>query len=127
MIDLSPNASALSHQRAQMAAELVRGCPEELGREVYLYGSVAKGYADPFSDIELTFLVDEVREPGVYEGWLRSRGATVDPATMAWGGGYTTKSCWAACSSRQPGARFGCWVRWSRRPAAPPRPTTGSW
>lgn len=92
MPGLPPNATPLSRQHVQTMTDFVGGCPAELGREVYLYCSVAKGYADRFSDIEVTFLVDEVGEPGVYEAWLRSRGATVDPATTAWGGGYTTKS-----------------------------------
>jgi hypothetical protein len=73
-------------------AELVRDCPPELGREIYLYCSVAKGYADQYSDIEVTFLVDDAQQPAVYEEWLRSVGARVDPVTFAWGGGYTTKS-----------------------------------
>lgn len=90
--ELPPNATPLSRQHAQMMAEFVQGCPKKLGREIYLYCSVAKGYADRFSDIEVTFLVDEVQEPTVYEAWLRAGGATVDPVTMAWGGGYTTKS-----------------------------------
>ena len=92
MHDLPPDATPLSRQHARLMAELVRDCPKELGREIYLYGSVAKGYADRFSDVEVTFLVDEVQEASVYEAWLRSVGATVDPATMAWGGGHTTKS-----------------------------------
>lgn len=92
MTDLPPNATAISRKYAQRMTELVRDCPKELGREIYLYCSVAKGYADQYSDIEVTFLVDEVREPAVYEAWLRSVGAKVDPATMAWGGGHTTKS-----------------------------------
>jgi len=92
MTELPPDATPLSRQHARLMAELVRDCPKELGREIYLYCSVAKGYADKFSDVEVTFLVDEVQEASVYEAWLRSVGATVDPVTMAWGGGHTTKS-----------------------------------
>lgn len=92
MKELPPDATPLSRQHARLMADLVRDCPKELGHEIYLYGSVAKGYADRFSDVEITFLVDEVQEASVYEAWLRSAGATVDPATMAWGGGHTTKS-----------------------------------
>jgi hypothetical protein len=91
-VPLPSDATTISRQRAQMMAELVRDCPPELGQEIYLYCSVAKGYADQYSDIEVTFLVDKVAEPIAYENWLRSVGAQVDPVTFAWGGGYTTKS-----------------------------------
>lgn len=92
MDTLPAQATDISRQYLQLMRELVRDCPAELGREIYLYCSVAKGYADRFSDIEVTFLVDEVQDPAVYEAWLRSVGATVDPVTFPWGGGHTTKS-----------------------------------
>ena len=92
MVELPPNATTVSYERAQLMADLVHDCPQDIGREIYLYCSVAKGYADKYSDIEVTFVVDEVQEPAVYENWLRSVGAKVDPATIEWGGGYTTKS-----------------------------------
>ncbi|MEM7117317.1 MAG: DUF4037 domain-containing protein [Chloroflexota bacterium] len=92
MFTLPAAATAASYQRAQLMAELVNGYPPAIGQEIFLYCSVAKGYADQFSDIEVTFLVEEVGETAVYENWLRSVGATVDPATIEWGGGITTKS-----------------------------------
>ncbi|MEM7334617.1 MAG: DUF4037 domain-containing protein [Chloroflexota bacterium] len=92
MINLPSLATLHSRERALLIQNIMREIPQEIGTEAYLYCSVAKGYADQYSDIEITFLVDEVQETAVYENWLRSIGATVDPATMEWGGGYTTKS-----------------------------------
>ncbi len=92
MIQLPESATRESVDRAALIEKVVGDCPPEIGQEAYLYCSVAKGYADRYSDIEITFLVDEVQDTAVYENWLQSIGATVDPATIEWGGGYTTKS-----------------------------------
>jgi hypothetical protein len=88
---LPQGSTEISHDLFHLAQELTTDCPEELGREIILTCSVAKGYADSYSDIELAFLVDEVKEPDQYEAWLSTRGAVVDPATFAWGGGHTTR------------------------------------
>lgn len=102
MTDLPPIATELRREYAGMMKELSCDCPKELGREISLYCSVAKGYADLYSDIEATFLVDEIRDPAVYEPWLRSVGAKVDPATTERGGGHTTKSWLDGIFPRQP-------------------------
>lgn len=76
---LPADASAFSRHRYDMARVLTRTCPTDLGQTIALTGSVARGVADRFSDIELTFFVDALRIPDDYFGWLREAGADVEP------------------------------------------------
>ncbi|HEY4387373.1 MAG TPA: hypothetical protein VGN34_23205 [Ktedonobacteraceae bacterium] len=46
-----------SRVRYRVAQELVELCPPNLGQEISITGSVSKGLADDFSDIEQVFYV----------------------------------------------------------------------
>jgi hypothetical protein len=73
--EISLQATPASHLRYQIAHILAELCPVALGQEIIVTGSVSKGLADEFSDIELVFYVSEL--PGILERdtWLRQIGA----------------------------------------------------
>jgi len=73
---LPPNATEASRIRYELARELAERCPPELGREIAVTGSVARGLADNDSDIELNFWVETLPSPEKRAEWLRSIGAT---------------------------------------------------
>ncbi len=76
---LPADASAFSRDRYNLARALTHTCPADLGQTIALTGSVARGVADRFSDIELTFFVDALRAPEDYLTWLHEAGAVVEP------------------------------------------------
>jgi hypothetical protein len=59
-----------------LARRLARECPDDLGLEIAVTGSVGAGLADEHSDLELLLLVDELPTVERVCGWLRSIGAT---------------------------------------------------
>jgi hypothetical protein len=75
-MSLPPGATPRSHALFALARELAEACPPELGVEIALAGSVARGWADEYSDIELNFWVEEI-EPwrGKRTEWLTGLGA----------------------------------------------------
>jgi hypothetical protein len=73
---LPPNATTRSHELLPLAQELAELCTQSIGAEAALAGSVARGWADEFSDIELNFWTDEIDPwPGERLAWLQSIGA----------------------------------------------------
>ena len=78
--------------RRQLARELLRSMDLQPNEEIVLTGSVARGVADRFSDIEIRFLVDALQPPQVYDDQLRAAGAQVEPATTYWNNTIITKS-----------------------------------
>lgn len=76
---LPVNSTETSHRLYATACELIETCPPELGREIALTGSVSRGVADEFSDIELNFWVDELQPQEVYLDWLRGIGVEPTP------------------------------------------------
>jgi len=58
-----------------VAQRLADECPQGLGREVAVLGSVGAGLADEHSDLELLFLADDVPKPEAVRAWLGSIGA----------------------------------------------------
>ena len=80
MSDLPPGATAASHVRLELARELAEACPPELGHEIALTGSVARGVADDASEIELNFWTDEIPPGNEREVWLREMGG--DPLVV---------------------------------------------
>lgn len=74
---LPVRATSFSQIRYQLARELAEQCPIELGQAIAITGSVARGVADQFSDIELYFWVEEQQGLEVYRRWLGSLGAQV--------------------------------------------------
>ena len=75
MNGLPSDATDPSRLRYERAQELVAKCPPELGREIAVTGSVARGVADDASDIELNFWTDEIPSGNTRELWLREMGA----------------------------------------------------
>ncbi len=59
MNQLPSDATAASRLRLDLAQRLTDVCPAELGQEIALTGSAARGRADDFSDIELNLWVDQ--------------------------------------------------------------------
>jgi hypothetical protein len=59
-----------------LAERLASECPPELGREIAATGSVGAGLADSYSDVELSFFVDERPSVDAVRAWLASAGAT---------------------------------------------------
>ena len=74
-------ATEASLQRLELARELTRFCPPELGRAIALTGSAARGVADSASDIELNFWVDEPLDGSAAQADLSS--ATSDEAVVS--------------------------------------------
>lgn len=62
--DLPSDASPESRSR------LASRCPPELASAIAVTGSVSRGYADRFSDIELYFQVGDLLPVAMYEAWL---------------------------------------------------------
>lgn len=97
MHSLPPNATEASRARLELALELAERCPIELGREIAVTGSVARGVADDDSDIELNFWVESLPPAEERSAWLRDLGAThfaFDPEPERDG------SIWAMCRYR---------------------------
>lgn len=86
------SASEDSRIRRVIASDLGAALAEKGNCEACITGSVARGVADRFSDIELRLLVDDLAAPAMYEQQLRSAGAVVDPVSASWNGMITTKS-----------------------------------
>lgn len=83
--------------RHELADEVAQLCPVELGQEIAITGSVARGVADDDSDIELNFWVETLPSDEQRADWLRSVGATdvvIEPEAEGDG------SIWAMCRYR---------------------------
>lgn len=67
--------SAGSRHRLELARRIAEACPPEVGREIAATGSVAAGWADGDSDIELNLFVETVPTVEARLGWLGGIGA----------------------------------------------------
>jgi 8-oxo-dGTP pyrophosphatase MutT (NUDIX family) len=99
---LPPFASPASRHRLLLARELIACCPPELGTEIALTGSVARGVADSLSDIEINCWVDRLPERGAWISWLTGAGAELvdSPAIPFLDDGWL----WTGCRYR------GIWI-----------------
>jgi hypothetical protein len=76
------NASFLSHATPESrrlydrAAALAATCPPELGREIAVLGSVARGLADAHSDLEIALWNVTLPPAAARAGWLAEQGVT---------------------------------------------------
>jgi hypothetical protein len=71
---LPDGATAESLRRLKLALILTRTCPRELGQEVALTGSAARGVADDASDLEVNFWVRTLPSADARADWLYSMG-----------------------------------------------------
>ncbi|SRR5579875_152418 len=90
----APSANnADATRRLALARMLAERCPPDLAQTIMIIGSVSRGYADSFSDIELCFLVNELQPIEFYRAWLRGIGGLVEQEEHAeWSDGCHTKS-----------------------------------
>ncbi len=65
-----------SRIRLALAQVLTERCPADLDREIAVTGSVARGVADEYSDVELNLWVDALPEAERWRSWLEEVGAT---------------------------------------------------
>lgn len=72
---LPAHATSASHNRYHVAQELAELCPPTLGQEISITGSVSKGLADDFSDIEQVFYVQKLPDIQERDRWLKQIGA----------------------------------------------------
>jgi hypothetical protein len=92
---LPTNASSASHARFLLAQTLETKCPPGFGQAIAITGSVSRGLADHFSDLELNFWVDKLDPVTEYQAWLQSIGAKVEPDTVTLDDASVwTKSWW---------------------------------
>jgi hypothetical protein len=76
MSALPAGATDASLLRYHIAEELARSCPPELGREIAVTGSVSRGIADQYSDIEIHLWSDELPAREDWWKWLQKVGAS---------------------------------------------------
>lgn len=91
-----------SRIRLALAQVLTERCPADLGREIAVTGSMARGVADEYSDVELNLWVDALPEAERWRFWLEEVGATdLEPSI---GEIDVTGFRWTVCRFR------GVWV-----------------
>ena len=78
MTTIGTDATSWSAERRALAAKLAGDCQPDLGQAVLITGSVARGVADQYSDLEMRFLVEALQPISVYHEWLRSASGMVD-------------------------------------------------
>lgn len=71
---LPAHATEASHQRYQLALQLAQSCPPELGEEIALTGSTARGWADDDSDLELNLWSETIPPTEARVTWLEAAG-----------------------------------------------------
>jgi hypothetical protein len=71
---LPPHATEASHRLYELAVRLAQSCPPELGDEIALTGSTARGLADDDSDLELNLWSETVPSVAVRVAWLKAAG-----------------------------------------------------
>lgn len=76
MMELPAGATPESHERLAVARRLSANLPPELGKEIAVTGSTARGVADRHSDIELNCWVDDIPDTDAWRSWLIAAGAT---------------------------------------------------
>lgn len=84
-----------SRARLALARTLAEHCPAALAGEIAVTGSVARGMADDYSDVELNIWADALPEAGQWRRWLEEVGATdleKDRGEMD-----ATGFCWTVC------------------------------
>lgn len=111
MDSLPPDATVASKQRYELAREFAQGCSSRLGREIALTGSVSRGIADEFSDVEINFWVDRMPSREEREACLLELGAAdIQPKVTSL---LTDGSLWTTCRYGNVWLELG-WVKTRR-------------
>lgn len=71
---LPPHATDASRKRYELALRLVESCPPELGDEIALTGSTARGLADDDSDLEINLWSETLPPIEARVAWLEAAG-----------------------------------------------------
>lgn len=71
---LPPHATEASHRLYELAGRLAQSCPLELGDEIALTGSTARGLADDDSDLELNLWSETLPPVKARVAWLKAVG-----------------------------------------------------
>lgn len=74
--DMPEPAAAATRVRLALARTLIAHCPSDLAAEIAVTGSVARGVADDYSDVELNLWVDTLPAVEQWRSWLEEAGAT---------------------------------------------------
>lgn len=76
VVDMPARMTHASRDRLALARDLVTTCPADLGVEIAVTGSVARGVADEYSDVELNLWTGIMPEIIRWHEWLIGAGAT---------------------------------------------------
>jgi hypothetical protein len=104
MTTIGTDATSWSVERRALADMLAGSCSAEHGQAVIITGSVARGVADQYSDVEMRFLVDALQPISAYYDWLRALGGRVElegdaehvsgTMTKSWHDGVFVEALW---------------------------------
>lgn len=81
---LPPDATPDSHRLLSIARALLQQCPTSLYDEATVTGSVSRGVADGYSDIELNFWTAEFQSIEIYRAWVTSLAGEIVEGRPAW-------------------------------------------
>src|SRR5688572_32906947 len=69
---LPENATTHSHKLLKIAQRVVEACPADLADAIVIAGSVSRGKADKFSDVDILFWLDEYPDMATCRNWIES-------------------------------------------------------
>jgi hypothetical protein len=69
---LPENATTRSHELLKIAQTVVATCPADLADAIVVVGSVSRGKADKFSDVDILFWLDEYPDMATCRNWIEA-------------------------------------------------------
>jgi hypothetical protein len=69
---LPENATLHSHELLKIAQTVVESCPSDLADVIAVVGSVSRGKADKFSDVDILFWLDEYPDMASCQNWIEA-------------------------------------------------------
>lgn len=80
---LPENVTTRSHELLKIAQTVVESCPLDLADAIVVAGSVSRGKADRFSDVDILFWIDERPDTATCRKWIESHEVSeLCPAVM---------------------------------------------
>jgi hypothetical protein len=80
---LPANATPHSHELLKIAQTVIATCPTHLADAIVVVGSVSRGKADKFSDVDILFWLDECPDTATCRNWIESHEVSqLRPAVM---------------------------------------------